>query len=534
MLIENKILVGKNGDNEANLLLNMANRHGLITGASGSGKTITLKVLAEGFASANVPVFLVDVKGDLAGMVNYGNQETIQGRIDKLNIPDFKVRNFKSIFWDIYGEFGHPIRTTVSKMGPRLLSRILDLSDAQEGVLQIIFKIAEDEELEIVDLDDLKAMLNYVGEKRKEYILNYGNITTQSIGGILRNLLAIEDEGGNLFFGHPDFTAKNFIHFNSNTGESYINILDATKLFLKPNLYSTFMLWLLTSLYESLPEVGDLEKPKIVFFFDEAHLLFSEMPQSIIKNLTSIIKLIRSKGIGLYFISQTPSDIPEEVLAQLGNRIQHTLRAYTPNDEKIIKACANSFGKNPNLDIEETIKTLKTGEALISFQNENGEPTITDRFTILPPQSQMGTIELTRRKQIIEASDSYGMYENKIDDESAKELIEEIRLAEEEYEEEDEEDDEEDEKVEDVPKINNNDMGPALTSNTNYKTVEKEKESKTTTKKTTTKKTATTKKKSSSRSKKGYVSKKTDRLVNRTVSAVGTRLGNKIFKSLFK
>lgn len=526
MYINNKILVGKNESNEANLLLNMANRHGLITGASGSGKTITLKVLAEGFASANVPVFLVDVKGDLAGMVNYGNQETIQGRVDKLNIPEFKVRNFKSIFWDIYGEFGHPIRTTVSKMGARLLSRILDLSDAQEGVLQIIFKIAEDEELEIVDLDDLKSMLNYVGEKRKEYTLHYGNITTQSIGGILRNLLAIEDEGGNEFFGHPDFNVKNFIHFNPNTGESYINILDATKLFLKPNLYSTFMLWLLTSLYESLPEVGDLDKPKIVFFFDEAHLLFSEMPSSIIKNLTSIIKLIRSKGIGLYFISQTPSDIPEEVLAQLGNRIQHTLRSYTVNDEKIIKACANSFRKNPNLNIEETIKALKTGEALISFQDEDGQPTITDKFSILPPQSQMGTIEIDRRKQIITSSDYYGVYENKIDDESAKEIIDRIR--EEELEEEYKEEEVEEQPTTQVNNNSNNNAGPALMSNTNVKPKETKVETK------ASKKTTTTKKKTSARSKQGYVSKKTDRLVNRTVSAVGTRLGNKIFKSLFK
>ena len=520
MLKNNKILIGKNEENEANLLLNMANRHGLITGASGSGKTITLKVLAEGFASANVPVFLVDVKGDLAGMVNYGNQEKIEERVNKLNISDFNVRNFKSIFWDIYGENGHPIRTTVSKMGARLLSRILDLSDAQEGVLQIVFKIAEDEELEMVDLDDLRSMLNYVGEKRKEYTLNYGNITTQSIGGILRNLLAIEEEGGNEFFGHPDFNVKNFIHFNPTTGESYINILDATKLFLKPNLYSTFMLWLLTSLYESLPEVGDLDKPKIVFFFDEAHLLFSEMPSSIIKNLTSIIKLIRSKGIGLYFISQTPSDIPEEVLAQLGNRIQHTLRSYTTNDEKIIKACANSFRKNPNLNIEETIKNLKTGEAIISLQDEEGQPTVTDRFTILPPQSQMGTIEPSRRKQIIENSDFYGVYENKIDDESAKELIEQLRNAEEEYEEDVEAEEEE------TVTQNEDVKGPALYSSTAYKKADEPK--------TTTKKTTTTKKKTSARSKKGYVSKKTDRLVNRTVSAVGTRLGNKIFKSLFK
>lgn len=510
MYINGKILIGKNDNSEANLLLNMANRHGLITGASGSGKTITLKVLAESFAEANVPVFLVDVKGDLAGMVNYGNKEAIEGRIEKLNLANFDVRNFKSVFWDIYGENGHPIRTTVSKMGARLLARILDLTDAQEGVLQIVFKIAEDEDLEIVDLADLRAMLNYVGEKRKEYILHYGNITTQSIGGILRNLIAIEDEGGNDFFGHPDFQIKNFIHYDSNTGESYINILDATKLFLKPNLYSTFMLWLLTSLYEYLPEVGDQEKPKIVFFFDEAHLLFSEMPQSIIKNLTSIIKLIRSKGIGLYFISQTPSDIPEEVLAQLGNRIQHTLRAYTPNDEKIIKACANSFRKNPNLNIEETIKSLKTGEAIISLQDEEGQPTITDRFYILPPQSQMGTIEPSRRKQIIESSSFYGLYENKIDDESAKELIEQLKYAEEELEDETE------------IQNNSNNMGPALTSNTTIKP------------KTNTKATNTKTTKTSSRSKKGYVSKKTDRLVNRTVSSVGTRLGNKIFKSLFK
>ena len=494
MYFNDKILIGKSNNEDVYLLPKMANRHGLITGASGSGKTITLKVLAESFSDARVPVFLVDIKGDLAGMVNPGNMDTIKDRIASMNVDGFTCKNYKTCFWDVYGEHGHPVRTTVKEIGAPLLSRMLNLTEAQEGNLAVIFKIAEDEELVLNDLNDLKITLNYIGERRKDYSLAYGNITTQSIATIQRNILILEQEGGDLFFGKPSFNIKDFIRFDANTGESFINVLHAVKLFQNPKLYATFMLWLLTSLYNELPEVGDVDKPKIVFFFDEAHLVFSEMPAHLIKEITRIVKLIRSKGIGLYFISQTPSDIPEEILAQLGNRIQHVLRSYTPNDEKIIKACANSFRKNPEFDTEETIKSLATGEALVSVQNEKGEPTIVVKTKILPPQSQMGTIAEAEYTKAIQTSPYYGKYDTLVNEESAEERIMQI-IEEEEAE------------AEEL-----------------LKEEEKNKE------KTKT----TTKKKTSARSKKGYVSKKTDRLVNRTVSAVGTRLGNKIFKSLFK
>ena len=308
MFINNKILVGKNDKIESYLLPNMANRHGIITGASGSGKTVTVKVLAESFSSCGTPVFLVDVKGDLAGMANPGvNNENIEKRINNLGLNDFTFRSFPTNYWDVYGEYGHPIRTTVSNIGSKLLSRMLNLTDAQEGVLTIVFKIAEDENLELIDLKDLKALLTYVGEKRKDYSLNYGNITTQSIGSIQRNLLELEAEGGDYFFGRPEFDIKDFIHYDANNGNGFINVLHAVSLFQKPTLYATFLLWLLNSLYQTLPEVGDLDKPKLVFFFDEAHLLFSEMPNHIIKQIIQIVKLIRYKGIGLYFLSQSTS-----------------------------------------------------------------------------------------------------------------------------------------------------------------------------------------------------------------------------------
>lgn len=424
MYINNKILIGKNETNEAYLLLEMANRHGIITGASGSGKTITLKVLAESFSDAKVPVFLVDVKGDLAGMCNPGTQnENITQRINNLNLENFTFKNFPTRYWDVYEKMGHPIKTTLTNIGPKLLSRMLNLTDAQEGILTIIFKIAEDENLELIDLKDLKALLTYVGEKRQEYKLNYGNITTQSIATIQRNILTLEEESEEYFFGKPEFNIKDFTQYDEFTGQGIINILDGVNLFQKPTLYATFLLWLLTSLYEKMPEIGDPEKPKLVFFFDEAHLLFSEMPNHIIKQIIQIVKLIRSKGIGLYFISQSPSDIPDEILSQLGNRIQHQLRYYTKSDEKAIKSAADSFRTNKNLNTIEEIKSLKTGEALVSFQNEQGEPTIVEKVTILPPQSQMGTITEIERQNSINISPLYQKYETKIDDESAYEKI---------------------------------------------------------------------------------------------------------------
>ena len=430
MYLNNKLLIGKNEFNEAYLLLNKANRHGLITGASGSGKTVTLKVLAESFSDANVPVFLVDIKGDLAATSMIGiNNDNIKKRIENLNVEDFQFKSYSTIFWDVYGKYGHPIRTTVSKMGARLLSRMLNLTEAQEGILTIIFKIAEDENKELIDLKDLRSMLTYVGNNRKEYTLKYGSINSQSIGSIQRSLLALEEDDAEYFFGKPDFDITDFMKFDSNSGKANINILHATELFHKPTFYATFILWLLTTLYNTMPEVGDLEKPKLVLFIDEAHLLFDEIPGYLLKQIIQIVKLIRSKAIGIYFISQSPSDIPEDILSQLGNRIQHVLRSYTPKDDKAIKAAAESYRTNPMFDTEDVIKTLSTGEALISFQTENGEPTVVDKFTILPPQSMMGTITDLQRQQLITASPLYLKYENKIDDISAFEKIGEQNKA---------------------------------------------------------------------------------------------------------
>jgi len=424
MFFNNKILVGKNDKNSSYILPSKANRHGIISGASGSGKTITLKVLAESFSSCGVPVFLVDVKGDLAGCAFAGsNNSNIEKRINNLDIKDFSFTNFPTIFWDVYGKCGHPIRTTVSSVGSILLSRMLNLTVVQEGVLSIIFKIAEDEKLDIIDLKDLKSMLNYVGEKRKEYSLSYGNITTQSIGAIQRGILSLEEEGGDLFFGSPSFELKDFIKFDCDTGQGHINVLHADELFKNPKMYSTFLLWLLTTLYNEMPEVGDLDKPKLVFFIDEAHLVFDDMPDYLLDKIIQIVKLIRSKGIGLYFISQSPSDIPDPILSQLGNRIQHVLRYYTKSDEKAIKAASDSFRDNPLFDTKEEIMKLATGEALVSFQTEDGEPSIVEKVTILPPQSRMGTITSEERKDLIANSVFYNKYEEKIDHVSAFEKI---------------------------------------------------------------------------------------------------------------
>ena len=424
MYINDKILVGK-GEKEAYLLPKMANRHGLITGASGSGKTITLKVLAESFSKAGVPVFLVDVKGDLAGMPYEGDMEGISKRVEKLELKDFTVDKFPTMYYDTFGKLGHPIRTTVSSVGARLLSRMLDLSDTGEEVLTVVFKIASDENLELIDLKDLNSMLSYVGEKRVEYSKEYGNISSQTIASIKRAVITLEESSGNLFFGKPDFDIRDFMQYD-NRGYGYINVLDAQNLFKTPTTYVIMLLWLLTTIYNEFPEVGDLDKPKLVFFFDEAHLIFSEMKESVIKQLIGIVKLIRSKGVGLYFISQSPSDIKDEVLSQLGNRIEHVLRAYTPKDEKAIKAAADGFRKNPKFDTIEAIKSLGTGEALVSFQNEKGEPSIVEKVTILPPQSRMGTITDEERESQIKNGRLYGKYDKLVDHESAFEKIEKM------------------------------------------------------------------------------------------------------------
>ncbi|MBR0350621.1 MAG: DUF853 family protein, partial [Clostridia bacterium] len=393
MYIDNNILVAKNDEKELSILLNKANRHGLITGASGSGKTITLKVMAESFSAAGVPVFLADIKGDLAatclpGMLN----ENIQNRLNKLGITDFTFKGFPTVFWDVFAKNGHPIRTTLQNVGATLLSRMLGLNETQEGVLAIVFKIAKENNYPIIDLKDLRLLLQYVAENSKEYTVNYGNVASQSIGTIQRSLLMLEEQGGDYFFGEPDIELTDLFKTNDQ-GLGNINILHAVDLFKQPRLYATFLLWLLTSMNNNLPEVGDLDKPKMIFFFDEAHLLFDDLPAYIQTSVVQIVKLIRSKGVGIYFISQTPNDIPDEILAQLGNRVQHNLRAYTPAEQKIVKAVANSYRTNPNFNTEEAILNLGTGEAIISFVNENGEPGIVEKATILPPQSQMGSLD---------------------------------------------------------------------------------------------------------------------------------------------
>ncbi|MBR4177861.1 MAG: DUF853 family protein [Bacilli bacterium] len=423
-----KLLIGKNSEKELYLLPNMANRHGIITGASGSGKTVTLKVMAESFSEAGVPVFLVDVKGDLAGMAFPGEEsENVLKRVKNLELEDFEFKSFPTTYYDVFGKRGHPIRTTVSSVGPRLLARLLDLTDSQEEILGVVFKISEVEKLELIDLNDLDSMLGYVNDKRKEYSSKYGNIPTQSITTIKRAVLNLNDAGGNLFFGKPSFDIKDFMKYDSNNGYGYINILDAVDLFKNSTMYVVFLLWLLTTIYNEMPEVGDLNKPKLVFFFDEAHLIFSEMKDSYIKQLTSIVKLIRSKGIGVYFISQSPTDIKDDILSQLGNRVQHVLRAYTSTDEKSIVVAAKAFRKNPNFDAAEVIRLLGTGEALVSFQNEKGEPEIVEKVTILPPQSRMGTITDEERKELIKKSRLYQKYDKVIDEESAFEKIEKTK-----------------------------------------------------------------------------------------------------------
>ncbi|MGI6732191.1 MAG: helicase HerA-like domain-containing protein [Anaerovoracaceae bacterium] len=424
MYLNDKIWIGK-GDNPVYLLPSMANRHGLIAGATGTGKTVTLKVLAESFSDMGVPVFLSDVKGDLAGLVAPGQENPkLKERLEGLGISDFTCKSYPVQFWDLFGEKGHPVRTTISEMGALLLSRILELNDTQSGVLEIVFRIADDNGLLLLDLKDLRAMIQYVGENAKEYTLDYGNISSQSIGAILRRLIRLEDQGGNFFFGEPDLDIYDWIK-TTPEGRGMINILHSEKLFLSPTLYSTFMLWMLSEIFESLPECGDLKKPKMVFFFDEAHLLFDDAPKILLQKIQQVVRLIRSKGVGIYFITQNPTDLPNDVLSQLGNRIQHALRAYTPAEIKKVEAAADSFRPNPAFDTQTAIAELATGEALISCLDEEGRPGVVERAMVLPPQSQFGTIDDSLRKQIIAASPMAGKYDRQIDRISAYEHLRE-------------------------------------------------------------------------------------------------------------
>ncbi|MBQ6454485.1 MAG: DUF853 family protein [Eggerthellaceae bacterium] len=378
------------GDDKCYLLLNQANRHGLITGASGTGKTVTLKVMAEAFSQAGVPVFMADVKGDVTGMAQAGDDtENIRKRVVKFGIEDWSLRGCPCRFWDmIDGTGGLPIRVTVSQMGPIILSRLLGLTDVQEGVLNIVFRIADDRKMLLIDLKDLRSMLNYVAQRSDQFQTTYGNVTDQSVGAILRALLAIEDQGGNAFFGEPALDLADWFECDEN-GHGYVNVLNAVRLIKSPQVYSMFLLWMLTELFETLPEVGDLDKPKFVFFFDEAHLLFNGMPKELLDKVIQVVKLIRSKGVGVYFITQSPNDIPDAVLAQLSNRVQHGLRAYTPAEQKVVRAAAQAFRPNPKFKAEDVITELGTGEALVSFLDEEGRPMIVEKAKILPPQCLM-------------------------------------------------------------------------------------------------------------------------------------------------
>ena len=432
MLKDGKIWIAntENGENVF-LLPKMANRHGLVAGATGTGKTITLKVLAESFSDMGVPVFLADVKGDLSGMVQEGrDSEDMQKRIQKFGLAEagFEYKRYPATFWDVFGKEGIPLRTTVSEMGPLLLGRVLGLNDLQKDILTIAFKIADDQGLLLVDTKDLKALLNYISENRNEFAATYGNVSPVSVAAIVRSIVALEMAGGEQFFFEPALDIKDWFKTDSD-GKGMINILDSTSLINNGTLYSTFLLWMMSELFETLPEVGDPEKPKMVFFFDEAHLLFKDAPKLLMDKIEQVIKLIRSKGVGIYFVTQNPRDIPDGVLAQLGNKIQHALHAYTPSDMKAVKAAADSFRENPEFKTADVIQELGTGEAVCSFLAEDGTPTVCQKVKILPPQSLMGGIdELTRNKEI-NGSPLYEKYFEPHDPESAYEFLERKGIA---------------------------------------------------------------------------------------------------------
>ena len=415
------ILVAKNDVGEFFLLPQMSNRHGVITGATGTGKTVTLQRMAEGFSQRGVPVFMADIKGDLTGVTQAGGgNPKVDDRNTMLGItPVFE--GFPATLWDIFGKQGHPLRATISEMGPLLIARLLQLNDTQEGVLSIAFKYADDNGLMLIDLKDLQSLMQYVGESADELTLKYGNVSAASVGAIQRGLLQIDEQGGDMFFGEPAVKLEDFMQ--SEDGKGVLNLLAADQLINSPKLYSTFLLWLLSELFESLPEAGDLEKPKLVFFFDEAHLLFSDAPQALIDKVEQVVRLIRSKGVGVYFVTQNPADIPDKVLAQLGNRVQHALRAYTPQEQKSVRVAAETFRSNPKINVETAITELGVGEVLISLLDEKGIPTIVDRAFVVPPVGHIGPITPEQRAALIANSLVAGVYENAIDRESAFEML---------------------------------------------------------------------------------------------------------------
>ncbi|MEQ8201680.1 MAG: helicase HerA-like domain-containing protein [Syntrophomonadaceae bacterium] len=420
--MDSKLYIAK-GETQLYLLPQMANRHGLITGATGTGKTVTLKVMAEAFSAIGTPVFLTDIKGDLAGLCAPGaSNPKMEERINNLGLSDFSYRAFPVNYWDVFAQQGLPVRTTISEMGPLLLSRLLNLNDVQTGVLNLVFRIADDTRMLLLDLKDLRSMLVYVAEHAADYTIQYGTISKQSIGAIQRALLVLEDQGGNLFFGEPALDVRDFMRTDPN-GMGMINILACDRLFQSPALYSTFLLWLLSELFEELPEIGDPEQPEIVFFFDEAHLLFDDAPGVLMDRIEQVVRLVRSKGVGVYFVTQNPVDIPDKILGQLGNRVQHALRAYTPRDQKAIKAAAETFRQNPNYTVDQVITELAVGEALVSFLDEKGRPSVVERAFILPPRSLMGPIDPATRQGLLNGSALKGKYEQSVDRESAYELL---------------------------------------------------------------------------------------------------------------
>lgn len=423
MYTNGQIYMGLADGQRVHMQLNMANRHGLIAGASGTGKTITMKAMAESFSDAGVPVFLCDVKGDVSGLAEPGaSSESMDKRIDKFGIRDeFTYKAYPVCFWDIYQEGGHPVRATISDMGPDILSRILGLTPAQEGVLNIVFKIADDRGLLLIDLKDLRTTINFVAEHKDEYTLSYGNMSTQSLGGIVRALLPLETQGGDLFFGEPDLDIFDWMRTDV-YGKGIVNILNCVKLVQNPTLYASFLLWMMAELFEKLPEAGDLEKPKLVFFFDEAHMLFSDAPKVLVQKIEQVVKLVRSKGVGIYFVTQSPGDIPDSVLAQLSNRVQHALRAYTPSEQKAVKVAAQSFRANPGFKTEDVIMELGVGEALTSFLDENGVPTMAQRTSIICPQSLMGPVDESVRQNLM-ARDGMSKYDQAYDGVSAYEVL---------------------------------------------------------------------------------------------------------------
>ncbi len=416
------LLIAKHGETQAHLLPGLANRHGLITGATGTGKTVTLQALAEQFSRIGVPVFMADVKGDLTGISQPGTVgEKMAAVLKDRGLETPAAAGCPVTLWDVFGEQGHPVRATVSDMGPLLLSRMLDLNETQAGVLNLVFKIADDNGLLVLDLKDLRAMLQYVGDNAAEFRTEYGNISAASVGAIQRGLLQIESQGGDKFFGEPMLDINDFMQTVG--GKGVVNVLAADKLMNAPRLYATFLLWMLSELFETLPEIGDPDKPKLVFFFDEAHLLFNEAPKVLIERIELVVRLVRSKGVGVYFVTQNPLDIPDSVLAQLGNRVQHALRAFTPRDQKAVKATAQTMRQKPGLDIEAAITELAVGEALVSLLDPKGRPSVTERLYVLPPGSQLGPITPQQRQQLVAGSLVAGVYEKTVDRESAYEKL---------------------------------------------------------------------------------------------------------------